>query len=168
VSDVRTQSTTADAHSVWRAVCRIGGARGWYSGAVLWQIRGIADRLVGGPGLRRGRRDPERLSVGEPLDWWRVTDLELDRSLALHAEMRLPGEAWLEWSIEPDDGGSRVVQTARYRPRGLFGRLYWYTVVPFHSLVFPGMLRGIVHDAEALADEELGVSGANEGQKEWS
>ena len=157
VSDVREQTTTADPHSVWRALCRIGGARGWYSGAALWQIRGIADRLVGGPGLRRGRRDPERLAVGEPLDWWRVTDLEPDRSLALHAEMRLPGEAWLEWSIEPLDGGSsggsRVVQTARYRPRGLFGRLYWYTVVPFHSLVFPGMLRGIVKDAESLADD---------------
>ncbi len=154
VSDVREQTTTADPHSVWRALCRIGGARGWYSGAVLWQIRGIADRVVGGPGLRRGRRDPERLSVGEPLDWWRVSDLERDRSLALHAEMRLPGEAWLEWAIEPVDGGCRVVQTARYRPRGLFGRAYWYTVVPFHSLVFPGMLRGIVEDAESLAGED--------------
>ena len=152
VTDVREQSTTADPHSVWRALCRIGGARGWYSGALLWQVRGAADRVVGGPGLRRGRRDPERLSVGEPLDWWRVSDLEPDRSLALHAEMRLPGEAWLEWSIEPVDGGSRIVQTARYRPRGLFGRAYWYAVVPFHSLVFPGMLRGIVHDAESLAE----------------
>jgi uncharacterized protein YbjT (DUF2867 family) len=155
VTDVREQTTTADPHSVWRALCRIGGARGWYSGALLWQVRGAADRVVGGPGLRRGRRDPERLSVGEPLDWWRVSDLELDRSLALHAEMRLPGEAWLEWSIEPFDGGSRIVQTARYRPRGLFGRAYWYAVVPFHSLVFPGMLRGIVHDAEALAAEPV-------------
>ena len=140
MTDVRAQATTADPHSVWRALCRIGGARGWYSGALLWRVRGAADRVVGGPGLRRGRRDPERLSVGEPLDWWRVSDLELDRSLALHAEMRLPGEAWLEWSIEPVDGGSRIVQTARFRPRGLFGRAYWYAVVPFHSLVFPGML----------------------------
>ncbi len=155
VTDVREQATTADPHSVWRALCRIGGARGWYSGALLWQVRGAADRVVGGPGLRRGRRDPERLSVGEPLDWWRVSDLEPDRSLALHAEMRLPGEAWLEWSIEPVEGGSRIVQTARYRPRGLFGRAYWYAVVPFHSLVFPGMLRGIVHDAETLAAEPV-------------
>ena len=92
--------------------------------------------------------------MGEPLDWWRVTDLERDRSLALHAEMRLPGEAWLEWAIEPVADGTRVVQTARYRPRGLFGRAYWYGVLPFHSLVFPGMLRGIVHDAESLAGED--------------
>src|SRR3954469_7930557 len=154
VSDVREQTTTADVHSVWRALCRIGGARGWYSGAVLWRVRGVADRLVGGPGLRRGRRDPERLSVGEPLDWWRVTDLERDRSLALHAEMRLPGEAWLEWSIEPVDGGSRGGPKGPSRPRGLFGRAYWYAVLPFHSLVFPGMLRGIVHDAESLTDED--------------
>jgi uncharacterized protein YbjT (DUF2867 family) len=154
VSDARTQTTTADPHSVWRAICRIGGARGWYSGALLWRLRGIADQLVGGPGLRRGRRDPEHLSVGEPLDWWRVTDLEPDRSLALHAEMRLPGEAWLEWSIERDEAGTRVVQTARFRPKGLFGRAYWYGVLPFHSLVFPGLLHGIIRDAESLAADD--------------
>jgi hypothetical protein len=150
VDDVRVATTSADPHSVWRAICRVGGARGWYSGRLLWQVRGVVDRLVGGPGLRRGRRDPEHLRVGEPLDWWRVSDLEPDRSLALHAEMRLPGEAWLEWSIEPADDGSRVTQTARFRPRGLFGRAYWYGVLPFHSLVFPGLLRGIVRDAESL------------------
>jgi uncharacterized protein YbjT (DUF2867 family) len=154
VDDVRVATTTADVHSVWRAICRVGGARGWYSGKVLWQLRGLADRLVGGPGLRRGRRDPEHLRVGEPLDWWRVTDLERDRSLALHAEMRLPGEAWLEWSIEPYDGGARVTQTARFRPRGLFGRIYWYGVLPFHSLVFPDLLHGVLRDAESLADED--------------
>jgi uncharacterized protein YbjT (DUF2867 family) len=154
VDDVRDCTTVADPHSVWRAVCRVGGARGWYSGELLWRVRGLADLLVGGPGLRRGRRDPEHLAVGEPLDFWRVSDLDPDRSLALHAEMRLPGEAWLEWSIEPSGSGSRVVQTARFRPRGLFGRVYWYGVLPFHSLVFPGLLRGIVHDAEALAAHE--------------
>ena len=154
VTDERALSTTADPHSVWRAISRVGGARGWYSGRLLWRVRGFADQVVGGPGLRRGRRDPDRLRVGEPLDFWRVTDLEQDRSLALHAEMRLPGEAWLEWTIEPDADGTRVTQTARYRPRGLFGRAYWYGVLPFHSLVFPGMLRGIVRDAESLATEE--------------
>jgi hypothetical protein len=135
---------------VWRAVCRVGGERGWYRGELLWDVRGIADRVVGGPGLRRGRRDPDHLRVGEPLDWWRVTDLECDRSLALHAEMRLPGDAWLEWSLEPTDVGTRVEQTARFRPRGLFGRAYWYGVLPFHSLVFPGLLDGIVRDAETV------------------
>ncbi len=154
VSDVRSTTTTADPHSVWRAICRVGGARGWYSGALLWRVRGIADQVVGGPGLRRGRRDPDRLRVGEPLDFWRVTDLQQDRSLALHAEMRLPGEAWLEWAIEPDGDGSAVVQTARFRPRGLFGRAYWYGVLPFHSLVFPRLLHGIIQDAESLAAEE--------------
>lgn len=154
VDDVRDCTTVADPHSVWRAVCRVGGARGWYSGELLWRVRGLADLLVGGPGLRRGRRDPEHLAVGEPLDFWRVSDLDPDRSLALHAEMRLPGEAWLEWSIEPSGSGSRVVQTARFRPRGLFGRVYWYGVLPFHSLVFPGLLRGIVRDAEDLAARE--------------
>jgi uncharacterized protein YbjT (DUF2867 family) len=154
VDDVRVATTDADPHTVWRAICRIGGARGWYTGKLLWQVRGVVDRLVGGPGLRRGRRDPDHLRVGEPLDWWRVTDLERDRSLALHAEMRLPGEAWLEWWIEPDGAGSRVTQTARFRPRGLFGRAYWYGVLPFHSLVFPGLLHGILHDAESLADED--------------
>jgi hypothetical protein len=150
LTDVRTTTTSASVQSVWRAACRVGGDRGWYSGELLWDVRGIADRVVGGPGLRRGRRDPERVAVGEPLDWWRVTDLEPDHSLALHAEMRLPGDAWLEWSIEPVDGVTRIEQTARFRPRGLFGRAYWYGVLPFHSLVFPGLLDGIVRDAEAL------------------
>jgi len=151
LSDVRTCTTAADPHAVWRAVTRVGGKRGWYSGELLWRVRGLADLLVGGPGLRRGRRDPEHLAVGEPLDFWRVSDLTPDRSLALHAEMRLPGEAWLEWTIEPDGAGSRVAQTARFRPRGLFGRVYWYGVLPFHSLVFPGLLRGLVDDAESIA-----------------
>jgi uncharacterized protein YbjT (DUF2867 family) len=160
VSDVRGTTTVADPRAVWRAICRVGGARGWYSGRVLWWVRGFVDQLVGGPGLRRGRRDPDHLRVGEPLDWWRVTDVQPDRCLALHAEMRLPGEAWLEWTIEPEAGGTRVVQTARFRPRGLFGRAYWYGVLPFHSLVFPGLLRGIVHDAESLTAEQTSPAAA--------
>jgi Protein of unknown function (DUF2867) len=151
LTDVRCVTTSAAPPEAWRAACRVGGERGWYRGELLWRLRGLADRLVGGPGLRRGRRDPDRLAVGEPLDWWRVSDLETDRRLVLHAEMRLPGDAWLEWQVEPFAGGSRIVQTARFRPRGLFGRLYWYAVLPFHSLVFPGLLGGIRRDAEALA-----------------
>jgi hypothetical protein len=149
--DVRTVATTAGPHEAWRAVCRIGGERGWYHGDRLWKLRGLADRVVGGPGLRRGRRNGEQLAVGEPLDWWRVEDLETDRCLALRAEMRVPGEAWLEWRVEPTAGGSRIVQTARFRPRGLFGRLYWYGMLPFHWSVFPGLLAGIVRDAESLS-----------------
>jgi hypothetical protein len=150
LTDTRTIETTASAHSSFRAVCRVGGDRGWYRGEILWKLRGIADRFVGGPGLRRGRRDPDHLAIGEPLDWWRVSDLDADRLLVLHAEMRLPGDAWLEWHIEPTDTGSRIVQTARFRPRGLFGRAYWYAVLPFHSLVFPGLLAGLRSDAEML------------------
>lgn len=159
LTDVRAHLVSAPPESVWRAVCRVGGERGWYSGEMLWTIRGIADRVVGGPGLRRGRRDPDHLHVGEPLDWWRVADLEPERQVVLHAEMRLPGEAWLEWTLEPEPVaggrvGTRLTQTARFRPRGLFGRLYWYCVLPFHSLVFPGLLTGIGRDAEALGAAE--------------
>ncbi len=149
LTDVRTVDVAADPHRTWQAVCRVGGARGWYSGAWLWRIRGWMDRLVGGPGMRRVRRDPERLAVGDPLDFWRVEDLEVDRRVVLHAEMRLPGEAWLEWELAPTATGTRLVQIARYRPRGLWGRAYWYAVAPFHRLVFPGLVHGIAADAAA-------------------
>ena len=144
---MRTVIVPADPHATWEAVCRIGGDKGWYAGEILWKLRGLLDQLVGGPGLRRGRRHPDRLSVGEPVDFWRVEDLEEDRLLLLHAEMRLPGEAWLSWSMEPVHDGTLLVQTARYRPRGLLGRVYWYVVAPFHGLVFPGLLKGIARDA---------------------
>ena len=159
LTDVRTAEVAADPHRTWRAVCRVGGARGWYSGAWLWRIRGLMDRLVGGPGMRRVRRDPERLAVGDPLDFWRVEDVEPDERVVLHAEMRLPGEAWLEWELTPTATGTRLQQTARYRPRGLWGRAYWYAVAPFHRLVFPGLLRGIARDAVALDVVETSPTG---------
>ena len=149
LTDVRDLIVTADPHHTWTAVCRVGGERGWYSGDLLWKARGLLDRLAGGPGLRRGRRDPEHLAVGEPVDFWRVEDLEADRRLVLHAEMRLPGEAWLEWTLEPVDGGTRLRQVAKFRPRGLLGRCYWYAIAPFHRLVFPGLIRGIADDARS-------------------
>ncbi len=152
LTDVRRRMVATDPPLVWAAVCRVGGAHGWYSGRFLWRVRGLLDRLAGGPGLRPGRRHPDRLAVGEPVDFWRVEDLEPDRRLVLHAEMRLPGEAWLEWDLVPVPGGTEVVQTARFRPRGLFGRAYWYAVAPFHRLVFPGLLDGIGRDAIALAE----------------
>lgn len=145
--DVRTTIVASDPHQTWQAVCRVGGEKGWYRGEILWRARGLADQIVGGPGLRRGRRNPDHLLVGEPVDFWRVEDVDPDRRLVLHAEMRLPGEAWLEWTVEPTGTGTRLVQTARYRPRGLLGRAYWYVVAPFHSLVFPGLIRGIARDA---------------------
>ncbi len=147
--DERTRTVNAPAHAVFRAVCRVGGGHGWYVADWLWRIRGWMDELVGGPGLRRGRRDPEKVGYGEALDFWRVVGLEKDRRLALRAEMRLPGEAMLEFKIEPQSEGTCLLrQTALFQPRGLFGLLYWYCVVPLHHIVFSGMMRGI--DNEAL------------------
>jgi len=119
--------------AVWRAVCRLGGRNGWYADR-LWRLRGVLDHLLGGPGLRRGRRDPERLAYGDALDFWRVVAIEPGRRLALRAEMRLPGDAMLEFEVTAEDGGARLVQTARFRPRGLAGLAYWYAVQPLHGL----------------------------------
>lgn len=142
----------AGPEEVFRAVCRIGGGNGWYAGDVLWRIRGLLDRLVGGPGLRRGRNDPEEIAYGDALDFWRVTGLERNRHLALRAEMKLPGEAMLAFDVEDlapaGEKCTRLVQTARFQPRGLLGLLYWYAVLPFHGFVFRGMLEGIRREAE--------------------
>ncbi|MHC5113771.1 MAG: SDR family oxidoreductase [Planctomycetota bacterium] len=147
--DRRTLDIAAPARAVHAAACRIGGGQGYYAASWLWRLRGALDRLVGGPGLRRGRRDPERVAYGEALDFWRVTGLDPERRLELRAEMKLPGEATLAFDIEPiDSGRARLVQTARFKPRGLAGLLYWYAVLPLHGLVFSGMLRGIAGAAE--------------------
>ncbi|MBZ5544263.1 MAG: DUF2867 domain-containing protein, partial [Acidobacteriia bacterium] len=122
---------------------RIGGGAGWYFGNGLWRIRGWLDLLVGGPGLRRGRRDPEALRVGDALDFWRVEAFESPSVLRLAAEMRLPGRAWLQFEVEPTGAGARIRQTAIFDPLGLAGLLYWYALYPIHRLIFTGMLRGI-------------------------
>lgn len=135
---------------MFASVLSVGGDKGWYASQRLWQIRGALDQLVGGPGLRRGRREAASLRVGDPVDFWRVEGLIPDRKLRLHAEMRLPGEAWLTWDLSPSEvTGTCVTQTAEFRPRGLLGRIYWLAVAPFHRFVFPGLLAGIVADAEA-------------------
>jgi uncharacterized protein YbjT (DUF2867 family) len=154
-TDKRVVDIEADAANVYAAVCRIGGGNGWYAGDVLWQLRGWMDKLVGGPGLRRGRRHPEMVEFGEALDFWRVVGIDRDRSLSLRAEMKLPGEAQLDFAIEDINAASeppltRLIMTARFRPSGLLGLLYWYAVVPLHELVFGGMLRGIQKTAEAM------------------
>jgi uncharacterized protein YbjT (DUF2867 family)/uncharacterized protein YndB with AHSA1/START domain len=142
--DRREITIEAPAPTVFRAVCRIGGGHGWYAADFLWRLRGLLDRLVGGPGLRRGRRDPEDVAFGEALDFWRVTGFERDRRLRLRAEMKLPGEALLEFELdESSAGGTRLTQTARFLPRGLLGLAYWYAVLPVHAFVFRGMLKGI-------------------------
>ena len=130
---------------VWQNILCIGGERGWYYGNFLWKIRGILDKLVGGIGLRRGRRDPEHLEAGDALDFWRVLVADPDeRRLLLYAEMRLPGEAWLEFHLKPSGNDFQLVQTATFRPKGIGGRLYWYSVEPLHFFVFRGMIRSII------------------------
>ena len=146
--DTRQTSVDADADALWRVVEGIGGENGWYSFPLAWALRGWMDRLSGGVGLRRGRRDPHRLRVGDSLDFWRVEEIEPGRLLRLRAEMRLPGLAWLELRVQPDGPHrSRYQQRAVFHPRGLAGHLYWWSVAPFHSVVFGGMVRNIADRA---------------------
>ncbi|GAA1267416.1 SDR family oxidoreductase [Saccharothrix xinjiangensis] len=151
--DVRERETTAAPERLWSVVEGIGGEHGWYSFPLAWAVRGWLDRLVGGVGLRRGRRDPRRLHVGEALDWWRVEEVERGRLLRLRAEMRVPGLAWLELQVLPGrGGGSTYRQRAVFVPRGLAGHLYWWLVWPFHGLVFGGMVRNITSEAELTSE----------------
>ncbi|TWG07767.1 SDR family oxidoreductase [Saccharopolyspora dendranthemae] len=153
--DEREQATTASPEALWEVVESIGGEHGWYSFPLAWSVRGWVDRLVGGVGLRRGRRDPHRLHVGEALDWWRVEGLERPRLLRLRAEMKLPGRAWLELRVDPGaDGGAVYRQRAVFEPHGLSGQLYWAAVWPFHGLVFGGMVRNITSAANTLGAGE--------------
>lgn len=151
--DRRSRGVAASGASLWRVIEGIGGDHGWYSFPLAWRIRGILDRFVGGVGLRRGRRDPERVYVGESVDFWRVEERDEGTLLRLRAEMRLPGLAWLELAVEsdPDRPGRSVYhQRALFHPRGLLGHLYWWSVAPFHGIVFGSMARNIGTAAEAL------------------
>jgi uncharacterized protein YbjT (DUF2867 family) len=157
--DIRQVHIAAPPAAVFKAVCLLGGDHGWYSAAWLWRIRGWMDVLAGGPGLRRGRLHPETLAYGEPLDFWRVAGIEQDRSLTLRAEMKLPGEALLEFCVTPDgDGECELEQRALFKPRGLLGILYWYVVLPFHGFVFSGMLTGIITKALEFARDSRNIS----------
>lgn len=127
---------------------RIGGKQGWYYADSLWAIRGLLDLACGGVGLRRARRDPEQVKVGEVLDWWRVEEYQAHRRLRLSAEMKLPGRAWLEFTVEPCKEGSIIRQTAIFDPIGFFGLAYWYGIYPVHALVFRGMLHSIAEAAK--------------------
>jgi len=146
--DSRVTRVAASPARAFAPIRRIGGTTGWYYANWLWSLRGFLDLLVGGVGMRRGRRDPDALAVGDALDCWRVEAFEPDRRLRLVAEMKLPGRAWLEFEVEPDGAGSRIRQTAIYDPVGVLGRAYWYAVYPLHGLVFAGMLRGIARSSE--------------------
>jgi uncharacterized protein YbjT (DUF2867 family) len=147
--DRRTVTVAATVDDVQRVVRGVGGQRGWYGFGPLWAVRGALDKLVGGVGLRRGRRHPDDIMVGEALDFWRVAAVE-DDLFRLHAEMKVPGDAWLEWRTSPSPHGTVVTQRARYVPRGIFGRLYWWVLVPFHAVIFPAMLRRMMRTAGEL------------------
>lgn len=141
--DTRRVASTASSEQLFATVSGIGGQRGWYGSRLLWGLRGALDELVGGAGLRRGRRHPTELVVGDVVDFWRVDAIEPGRLLRLRAEMRLPGVAWLEFRVDVHPRGSQLVQRARFHPRGLWGRVYWYALAPFHSWIFPRMARRI-------------------------
>jgi uncharacterized protein YbjT (DUF2867 family) len=144
IVDSRTASVPYSPLQAFRPIARIGGEVGWYFGDWLWRLRGFIDLLVGGVGLRRGRRDPERLAPGDAVDFWRVEAIRPNELLRLRAEMRLPGRAWLQFEVAEGESGSEVRQTAIFDPVGLFGLLYSYGLYPLHKVVFAGMLRGMV------------------------
>ncbi|MEI8383996.1 MAG: SDR family oxidoreductase [Planctomycetota bacterium] len=145
--DSRTITVAVSAEQAFAPIRRIGGQTGWYYGNWLWSLRGFLDLLIGGVGVRRSRRDPENLHVGEPVDFWRVEVFEPPRRLRLHAEMKLPGRAWLEFEVTPCKEGSEIRQTAIFDPIGLAGLLYWYGISPLHQFVFAGMLRNLARAA---------------------
>ena len=149
--DHREKIVETSTANLWKSVEQIGGDHGWYGADFLWLARGVIDRLFGGVGLRRGRRNPDTLRIGDSLDFWRVENLEPGVTLKLYAEMILPGKAWLEFTIEDVeiDGKKmrKISQDATFSPRGLGGQLYWFAVSPFHVLIFPRMLANLVRSA---------------------
>jgi uncharacterized protein YbjT (DUF2867 family) len=145
--DSRTAFVPVNQAEAFAPIRRIGGQTGWYYGDWLWSIRGFLDLLIGGVGIRRGRRDPDSVIVGDTIDCWRVEEVEPNRRLRLAAEMKLPGRAWLEFEVTPVDGGSQIRQTAIFDPLGLFGLVYWYGISPLHYFIFSGMLRNIARTA---------------------
>ena len=148
--DSRTVEVEVSPAEAFTPIQRIGGETGWYYGNWLWRLRGFLDLLVGGVGVRRGRRHPTEIRVGDALDFWRVEQYEPGRRLRLAAEMKVPGRAWLEFEVTAqDDSGSTIRQTAIFDPVGLFGLAYWYTLYPLHEFVFAGMLRNIARAAES-------------------
>jgi len=154
IIDHRSLVISAGRSEAFAPIRRIGGNTGWYYVNTLWRLRGFVDYLFGGVGLRRGRRDPDHIRVGDSLDFWRVEAFEDDARLRLFAEMKLPGRAWLELEVKDQNGQTEIHQTAIFDPLGLFGQLYWYILYPFHVLIFNGMLRNIVKSVERTKKNE--------------
>jgi hypothetical protein len=156
IREVRRVAVAAPPEALFRSFASLGGERGWRVWDWAWALRGLLDRLLGGPGLRRGRRHPSELLPGEALDFWRVEEVRPFELLRLRAEMRLPGRAWLEWRALPEQGGSHLVQTAYFEPKGLMGFLYWWGLYPIHRRIFSDL-------AQAIAREAVGAAAAQTG-----
>lgn len=177
--DSRVVAVDVPPEQAFAPIRRIGGRTGWYYGNWLWSLRGFLDLLAGGVGVRRGRRDFDNLRVGDPIDFWRVELYEPPRRLRLHAEMKLPGRAWLEFEVAGCEQGSTIRQTAIFDPIGLFGLIYWYGIYPLHQWVFAGMLRNLGHAAEKAdtkhsldicdnAAREIQPSQQSQGESQWA
>lgn len=168
-TDERDRVTAASAASVWAVITSIGGDSGWHSSHLLWSLRGLIDRIQGGVGMRRGRRSRARVRAGDAIDVWRVEAVEPERQLRLRAEMRLPGQAWLELGVEPvrePDAGSRYWQRATFVPQGLAGRLYWLSMLPFHGLIFRSMTESIVSQAEGVTTGHRSITRARRARSQ--
>jgi uncharacterized protein YbjT (DUF2867 family) len=149
----RQRAIAATPEQVFAEIERVGGEGGWPYANVLWRIRGLMDRAVGGVGMRLGRRDPNRLRAGDALDFWRVEEVRRPEMLRLRAEMKVPGRAWLQYEVLPVEGGCRVIQTAFFEPKGLPGLAYWYALYPIHGLIFRGTVRVLAGRAQRRAAE---------------
>lgn len=152
VREVRSIYTELPARALFKSFSTIGGERGWLAWEWAWEIRGAMDKVVGGPGLRRSRRDPIELLPGEALDFWRVEVIDPPHLLRLRAEMKVPGHAWLQWETVPEGSGTRLVQTALFAPTGLWGVLYWYSLYPVHKVIFSDLINAIARDALYMDD----------------
>lgn len=150
IREIRSMHSDLPPAAIFAGFSSIGGERGWLVWEWAWEVRGLLDAVVGGPGLRRGRRDPRELLAGEALDFWRVEEVEPPHLLRLRAEMKVPGRAWLQWEAIPEGDGTRLVQTAIFEPTGFFGMLYWYSLFPVHKFIFSAMMRAIERDAGEL------------------
>ncbi len=147
--EVRSRWVRAPQEAVYRAFASLGGSRGWRVWRWAWRLRGLMDQMLGGPGLRRGRRDPVDLHTGEVVDFWRVEDARPPEILRLRAEMKVPGRAWLQWEAVPEGEGTRLIQRAFFSPIGFWGMAYWYGLYPLHRLIFSALVDALARDAAA-------------------
>ncbi|MEE8349221.1 MAG: DUF2867 domain-containing protein [Acidobacteriota bacterium] len=153
IREIRTLYSDCSPEAVFRSFSSIGGDRGWLVWEWVWEIRGLIDKVVGGPGLRRGRRHPTEILSGEALDFWRVEAIVPPRMLLLRAEMKLPGRAWFQWEAIPEGKGTRLIQTAMYDPKGFLGTIYWYSLYPIHRLIFSDLIEAISLDASKYEND---------------